>query len=290
MPRSTNQMAGRVVVVTGASSGIGAAAAIELARLGASIVPVGRSTQRLADVAATVEAAGGTARDPEVADLSSLEQVRALAQHLLARHARIDVLLNNAGTVAARRPLTVDGNGKTFAVNHLAPFLLTNLLLDRLRASAPARVVTTASAEHRRGSIAAQTLAQDQRSWSAVSAYRNSKLANVLFTRELARRLAGSGVVANCLHPGGVRTELGRELPLVMRLGWKLMSRSFVTPLEGARTLVYLAAAPEAGELSGEYFADCRPARISKQASDDTLARAVWRESERLVGLAESSD
>jgi NAD(P)-dependent dehydrogenase (short-subunit alcohol dehydrogenase family) len=287
---AAEQMGGRVVVLTGASSGIGAAAAIELGRLGATVVPIGRSAQRLAAVAEKLEAAGGTAADPEVADLSSLEEVRALAQRLLARHARIDVLVNNAGTVASRRPLTPEGHGKTFAVNHLAPFLLTNLLLDRLRSSAPARVVTTSSVEHRKGSIDPRTLAQDERTWSPMAAYRNSKLANVLFTRELARRLEGSGVVANCLHPGGVRTELGRELPLVMKLGWKLISRSFATPQDGARTLVYLASAAEAGEVSGEYFANCGPARISPQAGDQALARALWRESEQLVGLAPRSE
>ncbi len=287
---AAEQMAGRVVVLTGASSGIGAAAAIKLGRLGATVVSIGRNARRLAAVAEELEAAGGTAADPEVADLSSLEEVRALAQRLLSRHARIDVLVNNAGTVAPRRPLTPERHGKTFAVNHLAPFLLTNLLLDRLRASAPARIVTTSSVEHRKGSIDPETLAQDERSWSPRAAYRNSKLANVLFTRELARRLEGSGVVANCLHPGGVRTELGRELPLMLKLGWKLISRSFATPQEGARTLVYLASAVEAGEVSGEYFANCRPARVSPQASDQALAGALWDESERLVGLAPQAE
>src|SRR5437016_6562005 len=142
-------MAGRVVVLTGASSGIGAAAAVELGRLGATVVPVGRSAPRLAAVAEQVRAAGGTTASTEIADLSSLEQVRALARRLLARHAEIHVLVNNAGTVAARRARTPEGYGKTFAVNHLAPFLLTNLLIERMRDSAPARVVTTASAEHR---------------------------------------------------------------------------------------------------------------------------------------------
>jgi len=284
------QMAGRVVVLTGASAGIGAAAAIELGRLGATVVPIGRSARRLNAVAEQLEGVGGTAAQPEIADLSSLQEVRALAQRLLAGHARIDVLVNNAGTVAARRPLTPEGHGKTFAVNHLAPFLLTSLLIDRLRASAPARIVVTASAEHRRGAIDPATLAQDERSWSPLNAYRNSKLANVLFTRELARRLRNSGVVANCLHPGGVRTELGRELPLLMRLGWKVLSRSFIPPQEGARTLVYLASATAAGEISGEYFADCHPARTSSQANDEELARALWHESERLVGIVTPSE
>jgi NAD(P)-dependent dehydrogenase (short-subunit alcohol dehydrogenase family) len=281
-----DDLTGRVVVLTGASSGIGAAAAIGLGRLGATVVPVGRSAERLATVATQIEAAGGAAAAPEVADLASMAEVRALAQRLLAAHAHIHVLANNAGTIAARRQLTPDGHGKTFAVNHLAPFLLTNLLLDRLRACAPARVLTTASAEHVKGSIELATLEQDERSWSPLRAYRNSKLANVLFTRELARRLEGSGVVANCLHPGGVRTDLGRELPAAMKLGWKLVSRSFVTPEQGARTLVYVASAPETGEVSGEYFANCRPARVSREASDDVLARELWQRSEQIVGLA----
>jgi NAD(P)-dependent dehydrogenase (short-subunit alcohol dehydrogenase family) len=284
MMAAARVMLGRVVVLTGASSGIGAAAAVQLAALGATVVPVGRNEQRLATVAEQVEAAGGIARDPELADLSVLEDVRALAQRLLERQPRIDVLVNNAGTVASRRARTPEGYAKTFAVNHLAPFLLTNLLLDRLRASAPARVVTTASAEHWKGSIEPDTLARDQRSWGPLAAYRNSKLANVLFTRELARRLEGSGVVANCVHPGGVQTDLGRELPLVMRLGWKLMSRSFTAPAEGARTLVYAISAAEAGTVSGTYFANCRPARISRQAADDTLAGALWQKSEQMVG------
>jgi NAD(P)-dependent dehydrogenase (short-subunit alcohol dehydrogenase family) len=282
---ATGGMNGRVVVLTGASSGIGAAAAVELGRLGATVVPVGRSHERLGDVAERLEAAGGTAAPPEIADLSSLQEVRSLAERLLGQHARIDVLVNNAGTVAPRRPLTPEGHGKTFAVNHLAPFLLTNLMLERLRASAPARVVTTSSVEHRKGSLDPETLGEDERSWAPLAAYRNSKLANVLFTRELARRLSGSGVVANCLHPGGVRTNLGRELPIVLKLGWKLMSYSFDSPQEGARTLVYLASDPDAGGVSGEYFADCRRARVSTDASDARLAAELWSTSEQLVQL-----
>jgi retinol dehydrogenase 14 len=281
--QAARTMAGRVVVLTGASSGIGAAAAVELGRLGASVVPVGRSAERLAAVAAQVEAAGGTAAEPETVDLASLEDVRALARRLLARYPHIHVLANNAGTITSKGALTPEGNGKTFAVNHLAPFLLTRLLLDRLRASAPARIVTTSSAEHRRGRLDAHTLGRDQSSWAPLAAYRNSKLANVLFTRELSRQLEGSGVVANCLHPGGVRTQLGRELPLAMRLGWELVSRRFAPPQDGARTLVYVVAAAQAGEVSGEYFEDCHPAPVSGLASDDSLARALWRESERLV-------
>lgn len=279
-------MQGRVVVLTGASSGIGAAAAKALGELGATIVAVGRDRERLAVVAEDVRAAGGTAGEPQVADFSSLAEVREVARRLLDAHQRIHVLVNNAGTLAARRALTVDGHGKTFAVNHLAPFLLTNLLLERLRASAPARIVTTASTEHHRGRISIETLADDERDWQVLAAYRNSKLANVLFTRELARRLAGSGVVANAVHPGGVRTQLGRDLPLPMRLGWKVVSRTYVEPEEGARTLVYVTSSQEGAATSGAYFAKCRPARISRQAEDDALAAALWRWSEAAVGLA----
>jgi len=279
-------MTGRIVVLTGASSGIGSAAAAALGELGATVVPVGRSRERLGAVAERVRAAGGSGGEPQVADFASLAEVRALAQRLLAAHEQIHVLVNNAGTLAAKRPLTVDGHGKTFAVNHLAPFLLTNLLLERLRRSAPARIITTASAEHHRGRLSIETLSEDERSWGVLAAYRNSKLANVLFTRELARRLEGSGVVANALHPGGVRTELGRDLPLAMRLGWKIVSRQFVSAEEGARTLVYLASSEEVATSSGGYFANCRPARISKQAEDDALAAALWRWSEVAAGLA----
>jgi NAD(P)-dependent dehydrogenase (short-subunit alcohol dehydrogenase family) len=280
-------LTGRVVVLTGASAGIGAAAAVALGRLGATVVAVGRDRERLAAVARQVREAGGTAPEPQTADFASLSEVRDLAQRLLAAHERIHVLVNNAGTVATRRELTVDGHGRTFAVNHLAPFLLTNLLLDRLRASAPARVVVTASSEHHRGRLAIETLAEDERRWPTLAAYRNSKLANVLFTRELARRLAGSGVVANAQHPGGVRTRLGRDLPLPMRLGWKFVSRSFTTPQEGAETLVHLAASETAGGYTGSYLARCRPARISRQAQDDALASALWRWSAAAVGIAD---
>lgn len=282
------KLSGRVVVITGASAGIGSAAAAALGRLGATVVPVGRDRQRLASVAEQVRAAGGQAAEPHSADLGSLAEVRDLADRLLAAHERIHVLVNNAGTVATRRSVTVDGHGRTFAVNHLAPFLLTNLLLVRLRASAPARVVTTASSEHHRGRLSIATLAEDERRWPALTAYRNSKLANVLFTRELARRLAGSGVVANALHPGGVRTRLGRDLPLPMRLGWELVSRSFVSPEQGAETLVYLAASEAAGAQSGGYFADCRPARISQRAQDDALASGLWRWSAAAVGISDN--
>jgi NAD(P)-dependent dehydrogenase (short-subunit alcohol dehydrogenase family) len=269
-------MDGKTVVVTGASSGIGAAAAVELAKRGATVVPVGRDAKRLAAVGRRVGS------EPLRADFSSLSEVRRLAEELLARHERIDVLVNNAGLVAGRRGLTVDGYETTFAVNHLAPFLLTNLLLDRLKASAPARVVTTSSDAHHSGRIDIDDL-QGERKWSTWSAYANSKLANILFTRALARRLEGSGVVANCLHPGVIRTRLGRGASLPIRLGWQVAALFFKRPTTGAETIVYLASAPEAGETSGGYFVDSRERSPSAWAQDDDLGERLWAESERLV-------
>jgi NAD(P)-dependent dehydrogenase (short-subunit alcohol dehydrogenase family) len=266
------------VVITGASSGIGRAAAIELAIQGATVVPVGRDGKRTATIAKRVGA------EPVVADFSSLAEVRRVAEELLDRHERIDVLVNNAGLVAGRRTVTHDGLELTMAVNHFAPFLLTNLLLERLAASAPARVVTTASDAHRGGLLDIDDL-DGERRWSAWSAYGNSKLANILFTRALARRLEGSGVVANCLHPGVIRSGLARGAPLPIRIGWRTASVFFGSPRKGARTLVYLASAPEAGEVSGGYFVDSRPATPSLQAQDDDLAEQLWDASARAVGL-----
>jgi retinol dehydrogenase 12 len=272
-------MEGRVVVVTGASSGIGAAAALELAGLGALVVPVGRERRRLGAIARRL---GGA--EPLQADFASLAQVRRLAAELLDRHPRIDVLVNNAGLVAGSRTISADGFELTFAVNHLAPFLLTNLLLERLRASAPARVVTTSSDAHRGGMIDLEDL-QGERRWSTWSAYSNSKLANVLFTRALARRLGGTGVTANCLHPGVIRTRLGRGARLPIRVGWRVASTFFGSPRKGASTIVYLASSPEAETASGEYFVDSRPRQPSLQAQDDDLGERLWNESARLVGL-----
>ena len=271
-------MKGKVVVVTGASSGIGAAAAAELAELGATVVPVGRNRQRLERVAARV---GG---EPLQADFASLAAVRELAGELLERHAHIDVLVNNAGLVTGRRELTEDGYEKTFAVNHLAPFLLTNLLLERLRASAPARVVTTSSGAHGGGRLDFDDL-QGERSWSMMRAYGTSKLANILFTRGLAMRVDAAEVTANCLHPGVVNTKLGRGAGPLAGLVWTLGRPFFGSPRRAASTIVYLASSEEGGEVTGGYYENSRPAGTSAAAADSELADRLWRESERLVGL-----
>jgi NAD(P)-dependent dehydrogenase (short-subunit alcohol dehydrogenase family) len=265
-----------VVVVTGASSGIGEAAARELARLGAVVVPVGRDERRLGRVAAAVEA------EPMLADFASLDAVRTLAVALLERHARIDVLVNNAGLVSGPRRLSADGYELTFAVNHLAPFLLTNLLLDRLRESGESRVVTTSSGAHHGGLIDLDDL-QLERRYSASRAYANSKLANVLFTRELARR--EPSIVANCFHPGVIRTRLTRGAKPALRLGALVAAPVLGSSRTGAQTLVWLAASKEAREESGGYFERERPGRVSAQAQDDALAAALWERSAELTGL-----
>jgi NAD(P)-dependent dehydrogenase (short-subunit alcohol dehydrogenase family) len=264
------------VVITGATSGIGAAAALELARLGAAVVPVGRDERRLAKVARAVGGEGIRA------DLASLAEVRRLAGELLERHERIDVLVNNAGVMPGRRRLSPDGLELTFAVNHLAPFLLSNLLLDRLRESAPARVVTTSSVAHSGGLIDLDDL-QLERGWTMMRAYSNSKLANILFTRELARRLEGSGVVANCFHPGVIRTRLTRRANPLLMVGARLAAPLLGSPRTGAETLVWLASAPDAGDVSGGYFENRRPARQSAQSQDDGLAAGLWERSAELA-------
>jgi NAD(P)-dependent dehydrogenase (short-subunit alcohol dehydrogenase family) len=282
---SVRPMAGRVCIVTGASSGIGKATCVALAGLGATVVLVCRDRTRGEAAMADVAGAAGESALPslELADLSSMEQVRGLATRLAAL-ARIDVLINNAGLVVARRQLTADGFELSLAVNHLAPFLLTNLLLPRLTASAPARVVTVSSIAHRAAMLDVDDL-QCERRYLAMLAYANSKLANVLFTRELARRLDGSKVTANCLHPGTVRTRFGDTGALWLRLGLVVGGGLLRTPESGASTSVYLASAPEMAGQTGGYYVNAKRRNPSRKACDDALARELWDASARLTGL-----
>jgi NAD(P)-dependent dehydrogenase (short-subunit alcohol dehydrogenase family) len=281
-------MAGRVCVVTGANSGIGRAASLALARLGATLVLVCRDQARGQSALAEVAAAagdGGSGAPPmlELADLSSLDQVRDLAGRLGAQP-RIDVLVNNAGLVVGHRQLTADGFERTFAVNHLAPFLLTNLLRPGLDASAPARVVTVASTAHRGASLDLGDL-QAERRYVPMLAYANSKLANILFTRELARRLDGTGVTANCVHPGTVSTRFGQSGSAALRLGLGI-ARPFLRSAEaGARTVVYLASSPEVSGRTGGYYVSRKLREPSRVARDGALARELWEVSARLTGI-----
>jgi NAD(P)-dependent dehydrogenase (short-subunit alcohol dehydrogenase family) len=274
-------MAGRVVVVTGANAGIGRAAALALARMGARVGMVSRSRERgEAARAEVVRESGGAAVDLFLADLSAQAEVRRLASEVRERCGRLDVLVNNAAVYTRGRTLSPDGIELQFAVNHLAPFLLTNLLMDLLERSAPARVVTVSSEAHRPARLNWDDL-QGERRYRGLRAYGTAKLGNLLFTRELARRTAGTGVTANAVHPGVVGTELlfGGWAPL------RLLRRFMRTPEQGARVVVRLASAPELEGVTGRYFRDEGEIRPSAAALDDDAARRLWRLSAQMTGL-----
>jgi retinol dehydrogenase-14 len=277
-------MAGKCVLVTGATGGIGKATAAGLAALGARVGITGRDRTRADAAAADIRAAGGPGVDVFVADMSSQREVRRLAAEVLDAYPRLDVLVNNVGGSWAHRHTTVDGLEHTFAVNHLAPFLLTNLVIERLKASAPARVVTVSSGAHTTGRIDFDDL-QGERAYSVQRAYSQSKLANVMFTYELARRLDGTGVTATVLHPGVVRTGFGAEDRGPMnRLA--VLARPFMKrPERGATTSIYLAADPSVEGVTGRYFVGRSPRPSSKPSYDTAAAGRLWRISADLVGL-----
>jgi NAD(P)-dependent dehydrogenase (short-subunit alcohol dehydrogenase family) len=278
-------MAGRTVLVTGGTGGIGGATAAGLAALGARVGVVGRDRGRAAAAAERIRRTGGEV-DVFTADLSAQREVRALAEQVLAAYPRLDVLVNNVGGYWAHRHTTEDGLERTFAVNHLAPFLLTNLLLDRLRESAPARVVTVSSGAQAMGRIDFDDL-QGERAYRGQRAYNQSELANVMFTYELARRLEGSGVTATVLHPGVVRTAFGREDSTGwMRLMLPVVRPFMRSPEEGARTSIHLASSPEVEGVTGQYFANERPRSSAKASYDRDAAGRLWDLSAELVGLS----
>lgn len=270
---------GRTVVITGASAGIGAAAARRLAAAGATVVPVGRSPEKTAAVARELGV------EPLVADFADLDQVRALAGALLERCPRIDVLANNAGGTFPQRVVTEDGHEKTFQVNHLAPFLLTALLRERLEATPGARVVTTSSQGNLLGRVDLDDLEGAQGRYRSFKTYGTTKLLNILFTRELARRVGGT-VTASCFHPGIVATEFGRDslgAGLVYRTPLKRVLA--ITPEEGAAPLLALATRPDPETVDGAYLDRFRPGRVNRQVDDVALARAVWERSAQMVGV-----
>jgi NAD(P)-dependent dehydrogenase (short-subunit alcohol dehydrogenase family) len=284
-------MNGRTVVVTGGNSGIGRATALALARAGATTVITARDPDRGEAAAADIGRQAGPAQvELVVFDLADLSSVRAGAERILELCPRIDVLVNNAGVVLSERRETADGYEATFAINHLGPFLLTSLLLDRLRSSAPARVVNVASDAHKSAGHGLDfDDLQSTRHYRGMKAYGASKLANILFTTELARRLEGSGVTANCCHPGVVKTGWGHDGDTTgaMALGLRIMGHlpGFLTPEKGARTSVYLASSPEVAKVSGEYFVRCRPRQPSEAARDAEAARRLYEVSEQLVAV-----
>jgi retinol dehydrogenase 14 len=289
MERNFNAlMAGRTILVTGGTSGIGRATALGLATMGAHVAITGRDRERSEDAAREIRATGGGPVDVFVADLSSQAQVRRMADEVLGTLPRLDVLVNNVGGYWNTRHVTADGLERTFALNHLAPFLLINLLLDRLTRNAPARVVTVASNAQAMGRIDFDDL-QSERDYSGARAYNQSKLANVLFTYQLARLLAGVGVTANALHPGVVSTGFGAEDPArTQRLFVPLMRPFMKTAAQGAATSLHLASAPRLEPVTGRYFANSRPKKSSKRSYDESVAARLWQVSADLVGLTQA--
>jgi NAD(P)-dependent dehydrogenase (short-subunit alcohol dehydrogenase family) len=270
-----------LVVLTGATRGIGQAAAIEIARQGAELALVGREAQRVEVVAREAKVAGGGAPVHEhVADLSSMAETRALAEELRGRYEHIDVLANNAGALFSSRGATSEGFERTFALNHLAPFLLTNLLRANLRGG---RVVTTASDAHKGGRLDLQDL-QSEHSYSAMRVYGTTKLCNILFTRELAKR--APELHANCFHPGVVRTGFGKNESGIWKLLTTVGGPFFRSPERGARSLVWLALSEDASSLTGAYVEDEKVVSPTAQAQDDALAGELWERSSALVGLS----
>jgi NAD(P)-dependent dehydrogenase (short-subunit alcohol dehydrogenase family) len=285
MADTTGLMAGKTVLVTGGTGGIGKATAAGLATVAARVGIVGRDLTRTRAAAADIAAASGNpAVDAFGADMSSQAEVRRLAREVLDAYPRLDVLVNNVGGFWATRRVTADGLEHTFAVNHLAGFLLTDLLLDRLKASAPARIVTVSSGAQANGKMNFEDL-QGERGYSGQRAYNQSKLANVMFTYELARRLEGSGVTATVLHPGVVRTGFAAEDPSPL---WKvllpLIRPLLKTPERGAATPIYLACSPEVEGVTGKYFVSSKPKTSSKSSYDEAAAARLWRISVDLVG------
>jgi NAD(P)-dependent dehydrogenase (short-subunit alcohol dehydrogenase family) len=274
----------KLIMITGANAGIGKIAALELARQGATIVMVCRSLERGKAAQQEIKQASGNDRvDLLIADLSVQADIHQLASAFKQKYERLDVLINNAGAIFDQRQETADGLERTFALNHMGYFLLTDLLLDVLKASAPARIVNVSSNAHRRGSINFDDL-QRKKNYGAFPAYSDSKLANVLFTYELARRLEGSGVSTNALHPGFVNTNFGSTMSSIPAFFINIISRLFaMSPEKGAETIVYLASSPEVEGVTGKYFVEKKATRSSKESYDEAVAKRLWEVSEQLI-------
>jgi retinol dehydrogenase-14 len=278
-------MGGKVILITGGTSGIGKAAATALAGMGANVVITGRNEERGRRALQEIrEESGNDGVELMLADLAVQSEVRRLAEEFREHHDRLDVLINNAGLVLSERTETPDGIEMQLAINHLAPFLLTNLLLDLLKKSAPSRIVTVSSDAHRWGSMDLDDL-QSRKRYRAFPVYGRTKLANIMFTHELAERLEGTGVTANCLHPGSVNTNFAVSSRSPFTLLFRAFKPFMRSPEQGADTLIYLAASPEVEGMTGKYLVDRKVKAASDAAYDETTRKELWEASEELSGL-----
>ncbi len=285
MANSANTMHDKVCVVTGATSGIGLVTAQALARDGATVIVVARNPERgAATIRRLQQETGNSAVELLIADLSVQAQVRQLANEVQRRFAHLDVLINNAGALFGQRQMTAEGIEMTFALNHLAYFLLTNLLLDRLKASASARIVNVSSEAHRGARLDFADV-QGQHRYRGWRAYAQSKLANILFTYELARRLEGMSIVTNALHPGFVATNFGRNNRSITAALWRILQLAAISPEQGAETIIYLASSAEVKDSTGKYFVKNKAVRSSEASYDRAAAERLWQMSAELTGL-----
>jgi len=280
---------GKTCLITGSTSGIGKEVAVGLAKMKANIILVGRNKAKCQAAREEIWRNVSINTNEErvsylLADLSSQASIHQLANEFLDGYGSLDILINNAGVFLSRRFTTVDNIEYTFAVNHLAPFLLTNLLFEKMKASSPSRVITTSSVAHRGAYINFDNLQFERGRYKGIEAYSQSKLANILFTKELARRSRGIAVTSNCFHPGGVRTNLVQNNPWYYRLIWAIINPFLVSPKKGADTAIYLASSPKVAEISGEYFVNRKPVRLSGLADDHNTAARLWKISEELTG------
>ncbi len=281
-------MIGKTVLITGATNGIGKAAALEIAKQGAKVIIVGRDKTKTENVANELrKASGNNSIEFMLADLSSQADIHKLANDFKAKHSHLDILINNAGGVFDKRQTTVDGLEYTFAFNHLGYFLLTNLLLDLLKASSPSRIVNVSSSAEAMGKINFDDL-QSEKKYSGFPVYCSSKLANVMFTYEFAKRLAGTGVTVNALHPGRVKTGFGdnsQTLGMRLLIG-AIKNLGALSPEQGADTVIYLATSPEVESVTGKYFIKRKAQKTNSQSYDDNANKRLWDDSARLVKLA----
>lgn len=275
----------QTILITGATNGIGLVTARELARMGAQVVIIGRSPERTTATVRSIRQTTGNPRvDGLVGDLTTQAEVRRLAEEYRQRYGRLTVLINNAGAVFFQRQLSADGYEMTLALNHLAYFTLTNLLVDLITVSAPARIINVSSSAHWMGRLDLNDVANSYHvgSWRA---YSQTKLMNILFTYELARRLEGKSVAVNCLHPGFVATNFGKSNGGIFRPLWDVFDVAAISAERGAQTSIYLASSPEAANVSGQYFVRCKPQRSSSASYDHDLARRLWDLSRDLTGV-----